>query len=52
MSPVSEEKPLIGDDLETQLSGKLPLRTHTLPGPLTNPRDFQRDGWASLSMTL
>ena len=38
MSPVSEEKPLIGDDLETQLSGKLPLRTHTLPGSLTNPR--------------
>ena len=38
MSPVSEEKPFIGDDLETQLSGKVPLRTHTLPGPLTNPR--------------
>ena len=38
MSPVSEEKPLIGDNLETQLSGKLPLRTHTLPGPLTNSR--------------
>ena len=38
MSPVSEEKPLIGDDLETQLSGKVPLRTQTLPGPLTNPR--------------
>lgn len=38
MSPVSEEKPLIGDDVETQLSGKLPLRAHSPPDSLTNPR--------------
>ena len=49
MSPFSEEKPLIGDDLETQLSGKLPLRTHTLPGSLTNPR-ISREMAGTLSL--
>ena len=32
MTPDSEEKPQIGSDLQTQLSGKLPLKTPSLPG--------------------
>ena len=51
MSPVWEEKPLIGDDVETQLSGKLPLRAHFPPDSLTNPR-ISREMAETLSLWL
>ena len=48
MSPVSEEKPLIGDNVETQLSGKLPLRSHS-PPDFWQILEFQ-ERWLGLSL--
>ena len=42
-------KPLIGDDVETQLSVKLPLRAHFPPDSLTNPR-ISREMAGTLSL--
>lgn len=50
MSPVWEEKPLIGDNVETQLS-QTPTDSTLPPDSLANPK-ISRDMCDSLSMTL